>query len=75
MLHVPCKGPPEVTIALARGEIDVAFPGVTAALPMIDAGKLKAFAKVGIEAQTGTPKQFGAFIREDPVDTVRSKLS
>lgn len=135
MLHVPYKGPPEATIALARGEIDVAFPSVTAALPMIDAGKLKvlavssakrapllpsvptieeagvpgyarsgwngvlvpaatpkdviarlnaaivkgintaetkeAFTKIGIEAQTGTPEQFGAFIRNELAQNAR----
>ena len=135
MLHVPYKGPAEATIALVRGEIDVAFPSVTAALPMIDVGKLKvlavssakrapllpsvptieeaglpgyarsgwngvlvpaatpkdvvaklnaaivkgintsemkeAFTKIGIEAQTGTPVQFAAFIRNELAQNAR----
>jgi tripartite-type tricarboxylate transporter receptor subunit TctC len=129
MLHVPYKGPAEATTALVGGEIDVAFPSVTAALPLIGTGRLKAlavtsakrapllpsvptieeagvpgyarfgwngvlvpaatpkdiiaklntaivkgistpemkdaFAKLGIQAQTGTPEQFAAFIRNE----------
>jgi tripartite-type tricarboxylate transporter receptor subunit TctC len=44
MLHVPYKGPAEATTALVGGEIDVAFPSVTAALPLIGTGKLKTLA-------------------------------
>jgi tripartite-type tricarboxylate transporter receptor subunit TctC len=129
MLHVPYKGPAEAATAVVAGEIDVAFPSVTAALPLIGAGRLKAlavssakraptlpsvptieeaglpgyarsgwngvlvpaatpkeiiaklnaaivkgintpetkdaFAKLGIEAQTGTPEHFAAFIRSE----------
>ena len=42
MLHVPYKGPPEATTAVVAGQIDVAFPSVTGALPLVAAGKLKA---------------------------------
>lgn len=42
MLHVPYKGPPEATTAVVAGQIDLAFPSVTGALPLITAGKLKA---------------------------------
>lgn len=44
MLHVPYKGPPEATTAVVAGEIDMAFPSVTGALPLIAAGKLKTLA-------------------------------
>ena len=44
MLHIPYKGPAEATTALVGGEIDVAFPSVTAALPLIGPGKLKTLA-------------------------------
>ncbi|MGZ8231282.1 MAG: Bug family tripartite tricarboxylate transporter substrate binding protein [Burkholderiales bacterium] len=44
MLHVPYRGPPEATTAMVAGDIDVAFPSVTGALPLIAAGKLKALA-------------------------------
>jgi tripartite-type tricarboxylate transporter receptor subunit TctC len=42
MLHVPYKGPPEATTAVVAGQIDLAFPSVTGALPLLAAGKLKA---------------------------------
>ena len=42
MLHVPYKGPPEATTAVVAGHIDLAFPSVTGALPLVAAGKLKA---------------------------------
>ena len=42
MLHVPYKGAPEATTAVVAGQIDVAFPSVTGALPLIGTGKLKA---------------------------------
>ncbi|MGZ6123227.1 MAG: Bug family tripartite tricarboxylate transporter substrate binding protein [Vulcanimicrobiaceae bacterium] len=135
MLHVPYKGPAEATTALVGGEIDVAFPSVTAALPLIGVGKLKtlavssakrapllpsvptieeaglpgyaragwngvlvpaatpkeiiaklntaivkgintpetkeAFTKIGIEAQTGTPEHFAAFIRSELAQNAR----
>jgi tripartite-type tricarboxylate transporter receptor subunit TctC len=44
MLHVPYKGPAEAVTALVGGEIDVAFPSVTAALPLVGVGKLKTLA-------------------------------
>jgi tripartite-type tricarboxylate transporter receptor subunit TctC len=129
MLHVPYKGPSEATTAVVGGEVDVAFPSVTAALPLVNSGKLKvlavssakrapllpavptlseaglpgyartgwngvlvpaatpreiiaklnaaivkgintpeateALAKIGIEAHTGTPEHFAAFIRNE----------
>jgi tripartite-type tricarboxylate transporter receptor subunit TctC len=44
MLHVPYRGPPEATTAVVAGEIDVGFPSVTGALPLIGIGKLTALA-------------------------------
>jgi tripartite-type tricarboxylate transporter receptor subunit TctC len=44
LLHVPYKGPPEATTAVVSGEVDVAFPSVTAALPLVGVGKLKVLA-------------------------------
>jgi tripartite-type tricarboxylate transporter receptor subunit TctC len=42
--HIPYKGSPEAATAVASGEIDVGLPSVTAALPLLDAGKLRAIA-------------------------------
>lgn len=44
MLHVPYRGPPEATTAVISGEVDVNFPSVTGALPLIETGRLKALA-------------------------------
>lgn len=42
--HIPYKGAPEAATAVAAGEIDVGLPSVTAALPLLEAGKLRAIA-------------------------------
>jgi tripartite-type tricarboxylate transporter receptor subunit TctC len=42
MLHVPYKGAGEATGAAVAGHIDMVFPSVTGALPLVAAGKLKA---------------------------------
>jgi tripartite-type tricarboxylate transporter receptor subunit TctC len=44
LLHVPYKGAPEAATAVAAGQIDIGFPSVTAALPLLAAGKLSALA-------------------------------
>lgn len=44
MLHVPYRGASEATTAAVTGEVDLAFPSVTGALPFIGNGKLKALA-------------------------------
>jgi tripartite-type tricarboxylate transporter receptor subunit TctC len=44
MLHVPYKGPSEAAIGVVTGEVDLAFPSTAAALPLMNAGKLKALA-------------------------------
>jgi tripartite-type tricarboxylate transporter receptor subunit TctC len=136
MLHVPYKGPPEATTAVLAGQIDIAYPSVTGAAPLVLAGKLRAlgvssakrasllpnvptlneagvvgyerlgwngvlvpaavptdiiarlntaivrgvntpemkdaFMKQGLELQTGTPEQFGAFIRKEIVQNAKT---
>lgn len=44
LLHVPYKGAAEAATAVAAGHIDIGFPSVTAALPLLAAGKLKPLA-------------------------------
>jgi tripartite-type tricarboxylate transporter receptor subunit TctC len=44
MLGVTYKGEPQVSAALIRGDIDIAFSSLPAALPMMQAGKVKALA-------------------------------
>ena len=44
MLHVPYKGAPEASRGVVAGEIDVGFPSVTSALPLVNQGKLRVLA-------------------------------
>jgi tripartite-type tricarboxylate transporter receptor subunit TctC len=44
MLHVPFKGAPEALVGIVAGDIDVGFPTVTTALPLVKQGKLKVLA-------------------------------
>lgn len=43
-LHIPYKGAGEAITAVVAGQIDIGFPSVTGALPLVGAGKLKALA-------------------------------
>ena len=53
--HIPFKGAPEAATAVAAGEIDVGLPSVTAALPLLDAGKLRAIAVTSLKRSTLLP--------------------
>lgn len=52
MLHVPFKGGSESSIATASGQVAMAFPTITAALPLYDAGRVKILA---VTAATRSP--------------------
>jgi tripartite-type tricarboxylate transporter receptor subunit TctC len=43
-VHVPHKGMPASNLAVMTGEIQLGFPSLTSVLPLVKAGKLKAFA-------------------------------
>ena len=44
IMHVPYKGGSDAIVATASGQIDMSFTTITAALPLLGAGKLKALA-------------------------------
>lgn len=44
MTHIPYKGSSEFVTATAAGQIDLSFPSIPSALPLIEAGKLRALA-------------------------------
>lgn len=44
LVHVPYKGNAEAAIATSAGEVELSFPGVTGALPLLAAGKLRPLA-------------------------------
>src|SRR5690606_33453688 len=44
VLHVPYKGGSEATTAVASGQVDLSFPTLTSALPLLNSGKVKILA-------------------------------
>ena len=52
LVHVPYKGAGPAMVDLVGGQVDAMFPGLTAALPQIRAGKLRALA---ISSATRSP--------------------
>jgi tripartite-type tricarboxylate transporter receptor subunit TctC len=44
LLHVPYQGAPAAATAVAAGQIDIGFPSVTAALPLLASHKLRVLA-------------------------------
>lgn len=44
LLHVPYQGAPAAATAVAAGHIDIGFPSITAALPLLAANKLRVLA-------------------------------
>ena len=47
ILHVPYKGGADSAVATAAGEVDMTFPAIPSALPLMNAGKLRALAISG----------------------------
>jgi tripartite-type tricarboxylate transporter receptor subunit TctC len=55
MVHVPYKGGADVMQALLGSQVDLAFTGLTAALPLIRSGKLRALAWGADERSNAIP--------------------
>lgn len=47
LLHVPFKSGVDSATAVAAGQVDMSFPALTTALPLLNAGKYRAFAVTG----------------------------
>jgi tripartite-type tricarboxylate transporter receptor subunit TctC len=54
--HVPYKGGAAVMSALLAGEVDFAMTALTAAIPLVKAGKLKGLAYTGDERSSALPQ-------------------
>ncbi len=65
MVHVPYKGAAPATVDLLAGNIQVMFAGMGAALPHINAGKLRALAVAGEERSPALPEAptIGEFLK------------
>lgn len=55
ILHVPYKGSADIVVAIAAGQIDMSFPSITIAQPLLDAGKLKALAITSAKRSSSVP--------------------
>jgi tripartite-type tricarboxylate transporter receptor subunit TctC len=55
IIHVPYKGSADIVVAIAAGQIDMSFPSITVAQPLIDAGKLKALAITSAKRMSSVP--------------------
>jgi tripartite-type tricarboxylate transporter receptor subunit TctC len=55
MVHIPYKGTPPMITALLSGDIQVTFASMTAVLPQLKAGKLRALAVMGRNRQPELP--------------------
>jgi tripartite-type tricarboxylate transporter receptor subunit TctC len=55
MLHVPFKGSPESVVALLSGQVAVSFPTMPPALPLVQAGKLRALAVTSPKRSKAAP--------------------
>ncbi len=55
ILHVPYKGGAESVVATAAGHVDVSFPSIPAALPLMNAGKLRVLAVTSAERTSSMP--------------------
>ena len=45
--HVPYKGSADSIVAVAASQIDMSFPSITAAQPLVEAGRLRGLAVTG----------------------------
>ena len=55
IVHVPYKGSADIVVAIAAGQIDMSFPSITVAQPLLDAGKLKALAITSAKRMSSVP--------------------
>ena len=55
LLHVPFKGSADTVIAMAGDQVDMSFPAVSSATPMINAGKLKPLAVTTLTRTSALP--------------------
>lgn len=55
IVHVPYKGSAELVIATASGQVDLSFPSLTAALPLMNAGRLKVLAVTSAKRASMAP--------------------
>ena len=56
MVHVPYKGATEALTALLAGQLDLMFASLSSAIPLVKAGRLRAFAVTGAQRSASIPE-------------------
>ena len=56
MVHVPYKGATEALTALLAGQTDLQFASLSSAIPLVKAGRLRAFAVTGAQRSPSIPE-------------------
>jgi tripartite-type tricarboxylate transporter receptor subunit TctC len=56
MVHVPYKGATEALTALLAGQLDLMFASLSSAIPLVKAGRLRAFAVTGEKRSSSIPE-------------------
>ena len=56
MVHVPYKGATEALTALLAGQLDLMFASLSSAIPLVKAGRLRAFAVTGARRSPSIPE-------------------
>jgi tripartite-type tricarboxylate transporter receptor subunit TctC len=56
MVHVPYKGATEALTALLSGQLDLMFASLSSAIPLVKAGRLRAFAVTGAQRSSSIPE-------------------
>ena len=56
MVHVPYKGASEALTALLAGQLDLQFASLSSAIPLVKAGRLRAFAVTGEKRSPSIPE-------------------
>jgi len=56
MVHVPYKGATEALTALLSGQLDLMFASLSSAIPLVKAGRLRAFAVTGAQRSASIPE-------------------
>ena len=56
MVHVPYKGATEALTALLGGQLDLMFASLSSAIPLVKAGRLRAFAVTGAQRSPAIPE-------------------
>ena len=55
LVHVPFKGNADASLALASGQVDVAFPSIASATPLLSSGKFRPLAVTSLKRSSLAP--------------------